>query len=94
MTKTSVAAPSILFALALSLLFISTLAATAAGDKAREEAVLKFEHEWSDSWLKGDVNAMKGILTDDFVEVAAEGEVLSRAEHLEQFRRGNSNSSR
>ena len=70
------------------LLFSSLLTAHADNDKAREEAVLKFEHEWSDTWVKADVDSMNRILTDDFIEIAPDGAVTSRADHIAGFSSG------
>jgi hypothetical protein len=90
MRKPSVIVSKTLFPLALVyLLFCSSvLIAHADNDKSREESVLKFEHEWSDTWLKSDVKAMDRLLTADFVEVAPDGSISSRAEHLAGFSSG------
>ena len=86
MRKTSSMVSSIVFALALPILvLISTATANAADDKAREEAVLQFEHKWADTWLKADVNSMNEMLTDDFIEIAPDGTFSSRKKHLEGF---------
>ena len=89
MSKTSTTLTAILFSLGLSLLLLTTTAtANAAEDKSREEAVLKFEHAWADSWVKADVNAMNRMLTDDFIEVSPDGSSASRQEHLAGFSSG------
>jgi ketosteroid isomerase-like protein len=60
----------------------------ADGNSAKEEAVIKFEHEWADTWVKSDVKAMKKMLTDDFIEVDPSGHISNRSEHLQQFESG------
>jgi ketosteroid isomerase-like protein len=90
MRKSSSIVSGVLFHLPLLclVLFSSVLTAHADNDKAREEAVLKFEHEWSETWLKANVNAMNSMLTDDFIEVAPDGAVTSRADHIAGFSSG------
>jgi hypothetical protein len=60
-----------------------------AGKKnAREQAVLQFERDWSNSWVKGDVDWMDKNLTTDFIEIAPDGKINNKTAHIEQFKSG------
>jgi ketosteroid isomerase-like protein len=80
---------NVLRQLAVALLLITCVVPVqAAGKNSREAAVLKFEQDWADTWLKGDLAAMERMLADDFVEIDPAGKVNKKAEHIEQFKSG------
>ena len=89
MTFTTNLSLNLLRRLAIPFLLIAIVASVqAASSRSREDAVLKFEHEWADAWVKGDIKAISRMVTDDFIEIDPAGKVNTRAEHIAQFTSG------
>lgn len=55
-------------------------------DKKAEQTILRLEREWLDSYLHGDVDAMKRILADNFTITYSNGQFLTKEQEIANLR--------
>jgi len=74
-------------ALVLSALALVTVTAFAQIDPktvSQEGAILAAEHAWLDAVKKSDVNALQGLLRDDYINLDVSGRVQTKVEVLKE----------
>lgn len=67
---------------------LTAAAKSTADDK---ESVLQAEREWCNAYLKRDVKALEAILVDDYTLTSSRGDVTTKADDLEEARKGDPN---
>jgi len=81
----------ILLLILLVVAWVGSVGQGTAGDKADAEVqkeVLKIDDEWHQSSLNGSTDAVGRILADDVAWTNANGEILTKAQVLDDFRSG------
>ncbi len=71
-----------------SLLFVSSASAKGKADAETEQAILKFERDWANAYVKGDAAAIEQIEADDFTFVGSDGTIETKADEIRNLKSG------
>ena len=57
-------------------------------DMTNEQQIVQIEHEWIDAFVQGNTETLERILPDDFVFTDPAGNILTKAEWIEDMTNG------
>jgi ketosteroid isomerase-like protein len=85
--------PMRMFVVVMAALLVAALPLASAQDSGHREHkraerahIVALEHEWQKAALAGDLPAMDKLLSDDYLGITANGEVLTKTQQLDRMR--------
>jgi ketosteroid isomerase-like protein len=75
--------------LVLALIALVVPVARAQAPSAAEQALITIENQWAEATLKGDVQTLDRLYSDEYFAVSADGTTYTKAQHLADIKSGN-----